>query len=65
MHYQTKTLLNFAFYLQIWASEALPHYFSNRQPLVSRLWLWRMMLLCADSDSKLKEVVEVRVIWRA
>jgi hypothetical protein len=50
--------------LQIWASEALPHYFSNRQPLVSRLWLWRMMLLCSDSDSKLKEVVEVRFVWR-
>ncbi len=46
-------------YLQIWAAESLPHYFSHNQPLVSRLWLWRMMLMCADSDSKLKEVVEV------
>ena len=47
--------------LQIWAAESLPHFFSHDCPLVSRLWLWRIMLMCADSDSKLKEVVEVSV----
>jgi hypothetical protein len=48
-------------FLQIWAAESLPHFFSHDRPLVSRLWLWRIMLMCADSDSKLKEVVEVSV----
>ena len=47
------------FCLQIWASEALPHYFPHECPLVSRLWLWDKMLMCADSNVKLKEVVEV------
>jgi hypothetical protein len=47
---------------QVWAAEALPHYFRNQKPLVSRFWLWKMMILCADSDAKLKDVVDVSVL---